>query len=233
MKSSSLLRFVASAALAVLFCAALLHAQAKPITFKGLLTSLNTHGLSNAELAQIVKSRGVDFELTPEMESELKAAGADANLIAAVRSSYRGTTSASDVPPSSEPPAAQPPASSPPPEKTKAGGTATGPVIASIRDVKKIFIEKMPNDLDEFIKDELSRQIPNRFLIVTRQEDADAVMRGTATTHKGSITITDLHGTVELWAGEAGDKGIFITKIHGGEKKIAERLVSDLKKALQ
>lgn len=75
-----------------------------PITLKGLLDALDTHGLSNDELAQIVKSRGVDFQLTPKAESELRAAGADAALLAAVRSSYRGDSAG----PNEQPPPSQP-----------------------------------------------------------------------------------------------------------------------------
>ena len=91
----------------------------------------------------------------------------------------------------------------------------------------------MPNDLDEYIKTEISRQMPNRIVLVLRMEDADAVMKGSATTGKGNVTITDIRGTAELWVGEAGDKGIYLTKIHGGEKKVAERLVGHLKKAME
>lgn len=62
--------------LAVLFWAGSLAAQtSKPITYKGLLNSLKTHGLTNAELTQIVQTRGVDFELTGDKEVELKTAG--------------------------------------------------------------------------------------------------------------------------------------------------------------
>lgn len=77
---------------------------------------------------------------------------------------------------------------------------------------------------------EISRQLPGRFVIVLRLEDADAVMKGNATNRRGNVTITDIRGTTELWDGEAGDKGLYLTKIHGGEKKVAERLVSSLKR---
>jgi len=218
----------------VFFFAAALPAQTnKPISYKGLLDSLKTHGLSNAEIGQIVKSRGVDFELTAEMEAELKGAGADADLIATVRANYRGVPAADKgQPPATPPPAAAPPAATQPPQQSKPDVPANAPAITSIRDVKKLYIEKMPNDLDEYIKAEISRQMPGRLVMVLHQEDADAVMKGVATNRNGNVTITDLRGTTELWAGEAGDKGIYLTKIHGGEKKVAERLVSNLKRAL-
>jgi len=245
MKFSILVRRAACAALAALLYALLLPAQSsRPITYKGLVDSLKTRGLTNAELAKIIKSRGVDFELTWDKESELKAAGADTALLAAVRANYHAASATDKTQPSESQPPASPPPSSPPPAPTppvsssssaasKPAASSGASAIKSIRDVKKLYIEKMSNDLDEFIKSEISRQMPGRLLIVLRPEDADAVMKGGSTNRHGNVTITDLRGTAELWAGEAGDKGIYLTKIHGGEKKVAERLVSGLKKALQ
>jgi hypothetical protein len=232
-----------AAALALLFCATSVLAQtSKPITFTGLLNSLKTHGLTNAELTKIVQSRGVDFALTADKETELKAAGADADLLAAVRGGQHGTwtvaqSSGSAQPPASAPaaPPAAPPAtppSQPPANNVKPALPANAPVITSIRDVKKLYIEKMSNDLDEYIKAEISRQMPGRLLVVLNAQDADAIMKGTSTDRQGNVTITDLRGTADLWVGEAGDKGLYLTKIHGGEKKVAERLVSGLKKAM-
>lgn len=232
------------AALALLFCATSVLAQtSKPITFTGLLNSLKTHGLTNPELTKIVQSRGVDFALTADKETELKTAGADADLLAAVRGGQHTAwtvapssggvqrpASAPAAPPAAPP--ATPPNSQPPANIDKPAVPANAPVITSIRDVKKLYIEKMSNDLDEYIKAEISRQMPGRLLVVLNAQDADAIMKGTATDRQGNVTIMDLRGTADLWVGEAGDKGLYLTKIHGGEKKVAERLVSGLKKAM-
>jgi hypothetical protein len=229
------------AVLAFLLCVTAVSAQtSKPITYKGLLNSLKTHGLTNAELTQIVKTRGVDFELSADKESELKTAGADVDLLAAVRASQRGTGSVAPTGGGAQPPVsppattpATPPPSQPAAEKEKPAAPANVSSVSSIRDVKKLYIEKMSNDLDEYIKAEISRQMPGRLLVVLNSEDADAIMKGSATENKGSVTITDVRGTADLWVGEAGDKGLYLTKIHGGGKKVAERLVSGLKKAMQ
>lgn len=248
MRRWNLTRGVLCAFMAILSVPVLSAQSTKPISFKGLVDALKTHGLSNSELAQKVKTRGVDFELSPDMESELRAVGADDELVVAVRTSHhdapstekaKSVASPSPQPPSqlpaSQPVASQPPPSGPPPEKSKASVPANAPVINSVREVKKLFIQRMPNDLDEYIKAELSRQMPGRLVVVLHLEDADAVMKGTATNRSGSVTITDLRGTAELWTGEAGDLDILHPKlkIHGGEKKVAERLVSSLKKAMQ
>ena len=227
--------------LAFLSCATAAVAQSsKPITYKGLLNSLKAHGLTNAELTQIVKTRGVDFELSADKESELKTAGADVDLLAAVRTSLRGALNVAPTgggsPPPVLPPVTAPAASlpsQPAAEKDKPTAPTNTSSVSSIREVKKLYIEKMPNDLDEYIKAEISRQMPGRLLVVLRQEDADAIMKGSATENRGSVTITDVRGTADLWVGEAGDKGLYLTKVHGGGKKVAERLVSGLKKAMQ
>jgi hypothetical protein len=67
--------------------AAMCLAQVKPITKKGLVDALKIGGLTQPELVQFVKQRGVDFRLTPSDEGELKTAGASADLLAAVKSS--------------------------------------------------------------------------------------------------------------------------------------------------
>lgn len=60
-----------------------------PIPKAGLLKALRLNGLSNEELVRQIRQRGVGFRLTPDVEGELRAAGATQEVIAAVRESYR------------------------------------------------------------------------------------------------------------------------------------------------
>jgi hypothetical protein len=60
-----------------------------PIAKTGLVKALEINGLSTAELIEQIELRGVNFELTPEIERELRQAGAQDALIAAVRRNYR------------------------------------------------------------------------------------------------------------------------------------------------
>lgn len=77
-------------AAALLLCPAASSAQAKkPITREGLVKAVRINGLSTAELVQQVQSRGVSFQMTPDAEAELRAAGARPEVIAAARSNYR------------------------------------------------------------------------------------------------------------------------------------------------
>ena len=248
MNTRTVLRILRILAALLLCSSYLFSAQAnKPLTFTGLVDALRMHGLTNTELTSIVNSRGVDFQLTPERSTELKSAGADAPLLAAIAAAYRGPqisktkvpqptsttqpTPATPIKPATANSPVAPPVSPQPAANTPA--VPARPSVSSIRQVKSLYIERMSNNLDEFIRSELSRQIPGRFLLVLRPQEADAIMRGRSSYRDGSISITDPRGTVELWSGRAGDTGIFLTKIHGGEKEIAKRLVGSLRKALE
>lgn len=122
----------------------------------------------------------------------------------------------------------------------------------SLKGIHKLFIEKMPNDLDQYISAEITKQMNGRVMVVLDKADADAIMRGASQERTGtgavvtgrylglhdnatgSISIIDKDEKLVLWAGEAGDRSLFfnIAK-RGGERKVADRLVSDFKKALE
>src|SRR5687768_12564683 len=70
----------------------------KPISRQGLVSALRINGLSTKELVEQVEMRGVSFKLTNEIESELRAAGAHPDLIAAVRANYRPIQGEQNVP---------------------------------------------------------------------------------------------------------------------------------------
>jgi len=82
---------LASAAILLLSLQPASRAQepAKPITEKGLVTALTIGGLAPPELVEIIGNRGVDFALTPEVEQQLRDAGATAAVIDAVRAHYQ------------------------------------------------------------------------------------------------------------------------------------------------
>lgn len=76
-----------------------LHAQVKkPITKDGLVKAIQLNGLSTRELVQQIQMRGVDFQLTPQSESELRGAGARPEVIEAARMNYRSTSTARTTP---------------------------------------------------------------------------------------------------------------------------------------
>jgi Flp pilus assembly protein TadD len=81
--------YVLVAAALLLFPAGASAQAKKPITREGLVKAVRINGLSTAELLQQVQSRGVSFQMTPDAEAELRAAGARPEIIAAARANYR------------------------------------------------------------------------------------------------------------------------------------------------
>ena|ERR1700677_558748 len=126
-----------------------------------------------------------------------------------------------------------------------------GQVTATdLKSVHKIFIDRMPNDLDQYLRAEFVKQLKGKITIVLDEKDADGVLTGVSEEEKGTgAKITGrylgLHdiatGTVSLvdkdrknllWSDEAGDRSLlFGVMKRGGERKVAERLVNKFKKA--
>jgi hypothetical protein len=112
-----------------------------------------------------------------------------------------------------------------------------------------LYIEEMDNDLDGYLRAELTKQnVPLR--LVLRREDAHVVLTGTSTAEQkrswhegwltseqdrtsGNVMIFDRNSRRLLWAGEAGDRSLWWGSLaRGGQRKVASRLVGDLKKSV-
>ncbi|MBA3715738.1 MAG: hypothetical protein H0W76_25375, partial [Pyrinomonadaceae bacterium] len=61
----------------------------KPITKNGLLEAIRIGGLTTSELVREVQQRGVDFELTDDIQAELRRVGAAPEVVRAVNSNRR------------------------------------------------------------------------------------------------------------------------------------------------
>jgi hypothetical protein len=120
-----------------------------------------------------------------------------------------------------------------------------------LKAVHKIFIDKMPNDLDQYLRAEFSKQMRGKITIVLDEKDADAVLTGVSEEEKGtgakitgrylglhdnatgSLSMVDKERKVILWSDEAGDRSLMFSIVRrGGERKVAERLVEKLRKAM-
>jgi outer membrane biosynthesis protein TonB len=252
-----------AALMTLLLCWAPAAAQAgKPITKKGLLSAIQLGGLSSQELVQFVRQRGVDFRMNAQDAAELKQAGAQPDLIKAVGENYRGAPAAAPKPdpapppppaepdPQPAPPAEAPPA--PPPAPAKAKPPAAKPAVNSLSEVRKIYVDPMPEDLDQYIRAELHKQMKGSVEVVLRPEQADGILTGVgekkdgvgaAITGRylglhdnatGSVTLVDRNRVKILWADEAGDRSLLLGAFkRGGQRKVADRLVSKLKKAMK
>ena len=104
--------------------------------------------------------------------------------------------------------------------------------------VKKIYVEKMDNNLDQYITSEISRQFHGSLQVVLEPAKADGIMKGinigAQNTTKATVQLVDPGGKSVLWSGTGGDRELmFLDLKHGGEQKIAAHLVKDLRRAMQ
>ena len=128
---------------------------------------------------------------------------------------------------------------------------AQAPTV-SLFSVKRIYVDKMDNDLDQYIRAEIQKQFKGTVQVVLKPELADAVLAGVSEhqsgtraavtgrwlglhdTATGSVSLLDKTGEVVLWSGEAGDRSIMWGSMkRGGPRKVADRLVKNLKKAME
>jgi len=86
------------AILSLLVWGSVLAQSQKPISKDGLVEAIRWKGFSTKELIQRIKTRGVSFEMTPEIEAELRTAGAVSQVIEAAHSNYRSANVATDPP---------------------------------------------------------------------------------------------------------------------------------------
>lgn len=127
-----------------------------------------------------------------------------------------------------------------------------GQDVPSLKTIHALFIEKMPNDLDQYISAEVEKQLHGRITLVLDKARADAILRGTSDERtgvgaavtgrylglhdnaNGSVSLVDKNETVVIWSGEAGDRSLMWGPMaRGGQRKVADRLVHDLKKAME
>jgi hypothetical protein len=122
----------------------------------------------------------------------------------------------------------------------------------SLHSVRRIYVDKMDNDLDQYIRAEIQKKFRGDIVVVLKPEAADAILAGVSEhqsgtraavtgrwmglhdTATGSVSLLDKSGTTVLWSSEAGDRSLFWGSMkRGGPRKVADRLVSNLKKAME
>ena len=122
----------------------------------------------------------------------------------------------------------------------------------SLRAIKRIYVDKMDNDLDQYIRAEIQKKFHGDVTVVLKPEAADAILAGVSEhqngtraavtgrwlglhdTATGSVSLLDKTGTTVLWSSEAGDRSMFFGSMRrGGPRKVADRLIGNLKKAME
>jgi hypothetical protein len=122
----------------------------------------------------------------------------------------------------------------------------------NLTSIHKIYIDKMPNDLDQYLRAEFFKQMKGSIEIVLEEKDADGILTGVGEERKGtgaqitgrylglhdnttgSLSLLDKNRKVIIWADEAGDRSLILGVMkRGGDRKVAQRLVGKLKKAME
>lgn len=111
-------------------------------------------------------------------------------------------------------------------------------VPPALANVRKVYVEKMENNLDQYITSEISHQFHGTLEVVLDQSKADAIIKGinigAQQTTKATVQMVDPSGKTVLWSGTGGDRDkMFLNLKHGGEQKVAAHLVKELKHAMQ
>jgi hypothetical protein len=108
----------------------------------------------------------------------------------------------------------------------------------SLSHIKRIYVEKMENNLDQYITSEISRQFHGSLEIVTEPLHAEAILKGVnigaQNTTSATVNLVDPGDKTVLWSATAGDReNKFLDLKHGGQQTVAAHLVRELKKAMQ
>src|SRR4029078_9013683 len=92
-----------------------------------------------------------------------------------------------------------------------------------LKSIHKIYIDKLPNDLDQYLRAEFFKQMKGKVSIVLEEKDADGILTGVSEEKKGtgaqitgrylglhdnatgSLSMVDKERKTILWADEAGD----------------------------
>ena len=108
-----------------------------------------------------------------------------------------------------------------------------------VSNVRKIYIEKMDNNLDQFLASSISSKFKNGSVsVVLNKGDADAILRGVnigaQSTAQATVQLVDPSQTQIIWSATAGDRNmVTLGNSHGGLQKIADKLIDQLRKAMQ
>ncbi len=108
----------------------------------------------------------------------------------------------------------------------------------ALSSVRKIYIDKMDNNLDQYLTAAISRKFHGTVEVVLDKRQADAVLKGMNTaaqnTREGTVELIDRSGHTVLWSGSAGDRNMYMLNLkHSGEQQVADKLIGQLKKAMQ
>lgn len=122
---------------------------------------------------------------------------------------------------------------------------AAGP--ESLGQVRRIYVARMPDNLDQYVRTEIYKQFKDRVAVVLDRREADGILlepgSGGLLAHRFvtgpeprpaneiMVALLDRTGKVMLWSDEAGNRDDLFK--HGGPHSVAEHLVHKLKRAIE
>ena len=114
---------------------------------------------------------------------------------------------------------------------------AQGQKQVLVSNVRKIYIEKMANNLDQYLASSISSKFKGTVTVVLNKGDADAILRGVnigaQTSVQATVELVDPTEKQIIWSGTAGDRNMATLGItHGGLQKIADHLMEQMHKAM-
>jgi hypothetical protein len=118
----------------------------------------------------------------------------------------------------------------------------------SLGQVRRIYVARMPNNLDQYVRTEIYKQFKDKVSVVLDRREADGVLiepgvgggrafplpaMNTAEprpTNEILVSLLDRSGKVMLWSDNVGSRDEMFKR--GGVRTVAEHLVHKLKKAI-
>lgn len=229
-----------------LFLALMVAGGAQDVLTNDAVSKMVKAGLGEGVIVSMIQTQPGKYSLSPDDLLKLKHDGASDKVLTAMVS--KGSASASSASTSVSSVPASAPVTPPTP-------TAPAPVPAvgapDLRSVRKIYVDKLDNDLDQYLRAEFFKQMKGRVSVVLEEKDADAILTGVSEEEKGTgakvtgrylglhdlstgtLSLLDRERKVILWSDEAGDRSLIFSAVHrGGERKVAQRLIGKLRKAM-
>ncbi len=117
----------------------------------------------------------------------------------------------------------------------------------SLGQVRRIYVARMPDSLDQYVRNEIYKQFKDKVSVVLDRREADGILVEPGTgglfprgftagpeprpSNEIMVSLLDRTGKVMLWSDEAGSHDDLFKR--GGSHLVAEHLVHKLKRAIE
>lgn len=118
----------------------------------------------------------------------------------------------------------------------------------SLGQVRRIYVARMPDNLDQYVRTEIYKQFKDKVSVVLDRREADGILTEPGTSggifprryvsnpeprpgNEIMVSLLDRTGKVVLWSDEAGTRDDLYKR--GGPHSVADHLVHKLKRAIE